>query len=400
MDAAIRRLSKQVRVKPEPRRSSTSGGNISSRPRSTGHSGIVMVKRAHAASALARRDRLGREGLMLRVRYVRAGGKHASPGCLRRHWFYIAREAAVMLDSEGEPIVLSNLGVTIEDIAEGVALQEQVLRATRKNAKLRFRMVGAFPYGFPVDARREVLQRIGHQLFGARGLPWSGAAHDADPAAEVDNPHFYLDYGLLPMARQPDGSFIVSNDLRTDLDGQEGLRFIRHMAAHVMTEVARDYGLERTFTALSYRERGMDRDGGEHVGQEATAAHRRGDYVAAVARNEAKRGGAEARDKVRRARERLEALEQLKRAIAAQAASIPSMTVPPEVETALSGAGSVVPTMSDLPAMVDAFSAASVPRLTGPDHPFIMPRSGSALHLAPPVSAGLVADIAIRNSVL
>jgi hypothetical protein len=86
-------------------------------------------------------------------------------------------------------------------------------------------MVGAFPYDFPVDARREVLQRIGDELFGQRGLPWSSAAHDADPDADVANPHFHLDYGLLPMARQPDGSYIVSNDLRTDLDGQEGLRF-------------------------------------------------------------------------------------------------------------------------------------------------------------------------------
>lgn len=253
---------------------------------------------------------------MLRIRYVRAGGKHASPGCLRRHWFYIAREAAVTLDSDGEPILLGNLGDTIDDFAEGVALQEQVLRATRKNAKLGFRMVGAFPYDFPVDARREVLQRIGDELFGQRGLPWSGAAHDADPAAEVDNPHFHLDYGLLPMARQPDGSYIVSNDLRTDLDGQEGLRFIRHMVAHVMTDVAHEYGLERTFTALSYRERGMDREGGEHVGQEATAAQRRGDYVASVARNEAKRRRDEVREKARKARERLDALERLKRAIA------------------------------------------------------------------------------------
>ncbi len=399
MDAAIRRLSKQVRVKPEPKRQSSPAQSPQARMRRTGHSGLVLVKRAHAASALARRDRRGREGLMLRIRYVRAGGKHASPGCLRRHWFYITREAAVTLDSVGEPILLGNLGDTIDDVAEGVALQEQVLRATRKNAKLGFRMVGAFPYGFPVDARREVLQRIGEQVFGARGLPWSGAAHDSDPDADVDNPHFHLDYGLLPMARQPDGSFVVSNDLRTDLDGQEGLRFIRHMVAHVMTEVAQEYGLERTFTALSYRERGMDREGGEHVGQEATAAQRRGDYVAAVARNEARRWGAEARDKARKARERLDTLERLKRAIAAEAASTPSMTMPPELDTDPSGAISAVPTISDLPAMVDAFSAAPAPRLTGPDLPFIMPRPRAAPHLdAVPASLTMRLPSPVRGS--
>lgn len=160
---------------------------------------------------------------MLRIRYVRAGGKHASPGCLRRHWRYIAREAAVTLDSDGRQIVLSNLGDNVDEVADALALQEQVLREMRKNAKLGFRMVGAFPYGLPVDARREVLQRIGEELFGARDLPWTAAAHDADPGAKVDNPHFHLDYGLLPMARQADDSFVISNDLRTDLDGQEGV---------------------------------------------------------------------------------------------------------------------------------------------------------------------------------
>jgi len=288
MDAAIRRLSRQVRIKPAAQRRSPTERQSRLRLLSTGHSGLIFANRGQVRSALARRDRLGREGIMLRIRYVRAGGKHAGQGCLRRHWYYIAREAAVTLDSKGELIVLSNLGDTIEEVAEGLALQELVLRAMRKNAKLGFRMVGAFPYGMPVDARRDALQRIGERVFGARGLPWSGAAHDADPAAKVDNPHFHLDYGLLPMARQADGSYIVSNDLRTDLDGEEGLRFIRHMVAQVMTEVAQEHGLERTFTALSYRDRGMDREGGEHVGQAGTAAHRRGEHVASIARNEAK----------------------------------------------------------------------------------------------------------------
>lgn len=323
MDAAIRRLSRQVRVRPEPPRTSSSSRPSPSRPVGTGHSGIVFTRRT--TSALARRDRLGREGIMLRIRYVRAGGKHASPGCLRRHWRYIAREAAVALDGDGEPIVLGNMGVTIEEVAGALDLQEQVLREMRKNAKLGFRMIGAFPYGLPADARRAVLQRIGDELFGARDLPWYAAAHDADPGAEADNPHFHLDYGLLPMARQADGSFVISNDLRTDLDGQEGLRFIRHTVARVMTEVAQEQGLDRSFTALSYRERGMDREGGEHVGQEGTAAHRRGEHVATIARNEARQRRAEARERSRKACERLDALERLKRAIEAMPAS-PSMT--------------------------------------------------------------------------
>ena len=390
VDAAIRRLSKQVRVKPEPQRRPSPEKQTRSRSRSTGHSGLVLVKRAQAASALARRDRLGREGMMLRVRYVRAGGNHAAPGCLRRHWHYIAREAAVTLDSDGKPIVLSNLGDTIDDVAEGVALQEQVLRATRKNAKLGFRIVGAFPYGFPVDARREVLQRIGDQLFGARGLPWSGAAHDADPAAEVDNPHFHFDYGLLPMARQPDGSYIVSNDLRTDLDGKEGLRFVRHMVAQVMTEVAQDYGLARTFTALSYRERDMDREGGEHVGQEATAAQRRGDYVASVARNDAKRRRDEAREKARKARERLDALERLKRAIAAEVTSAPSMTIPAEHENEFEMV-SIAPVKGNLPTLVDTMNAGLDPSLTGYGFPVTL-----ALSADPPHLGDVPANLALR----
>ncbi|MGZ0071981.1 hypothetical protein ACT9ST_09780 [Sphingobium limneticum] len=336
LDIVLRRLWKRVRVQPEPRRHAPAGRKARSMATSTGHSGMVLKVGSQASSALSRRDRAGREGIMLRIRYVRAGGQHAKPGCVVRHWRYIAREAAVTLDSEGEPIVLSNLGDAhadlddfIEQVAGGLAVQEKVLRAMRKNAKLSFRMVGAFPYGLPTDARREVLQRIGDEVFGARGLGWSAAAHDADPDAEVDNPHFHFDYSLLPTERQSDGSFIVANELRTDLDGQEGLRFIRHQVARILTEVAQEHGLNRTFTALSYRDRGMDREGGEHVGQQGTASHRSGHHVASIARNDARRRRDDARERAREARKRLEALEQLKQAIERDAVAVPDVVEAP-----------------------------------------------------------------------
>ncbi|MEO7466616.1 MAG: hypothetical protein ABIV36_06370 [Sphingobium limneticum] len=336
LDVALRRFWKRVRIQPEPRRHAPAGRKARSVATSTGHSGMVLKVRSQASSGLSRRDRAGREGIMLRIRYVRAGGQHAKPGCVVRHWRYIAREAAVSLDSDGEPIVLSNLGDAhadldgfIEQVAGGLAVQEKVLRAMRKNAKLSFRMVGAFPYGLPTDARREVLQRIGDQVFGARGLGWSAAAHDADPDAKVDNPHFHLDYSLLPTERQSDGSFVVANELRTDLDGQEGLRFIRHQVARILTEVAQEQGLDRTFTALSYRDRGMDREGGEHVGQQGTASHRSGHHVASIARNDARCRRDDARERAREARSRLEALEQLKRAIERDAAAVPDVVEAP-----------------------------------------------------------------------
>lgn len=367
MDAAIRRLSKMVRVKPEPRRRSASPRSSPSTQTKAGHARIVFTQRT--ASALARRDRLGREGIMLHSRYVRAGGKHASPGCLRRHYRYIARLAAVTRGSDGEPIVLGNMGATDDEVANALDLQEQVLRGMRKNAKLGFRMIGAFPYGLPVDARRKVLQRLGEELFGARDLPWTAAAHDADPGAKVDNPHFHLDYGLLPMAQQPDGSVIVSNDLRTDLDGQDGLRFIRHSVARVMTEVAYEYGLDRRFTALSYRERGMNHEGGEHVGQEGTAAHRRGEHVAAIARNEAKQRLGEARQKLKRARERVDALERLKRAIRAISAapSVADDLRPSEAAAALATSPTAMKAfhISALPAV--APEAFIIPAILPPD---------------------------------
>lgn len=372
MDAAIRRLSKQVRIRPEPRRSSSSatpGSPRSSRPGSARASHPGLTAKRAAISALARRDSLGREGIMLRIRYVRAGGKHASVGCLRRHYRYIAREAAVTLDRNGEPIVLGNMGVTVDEVADALDLQEQLLRGMRKNAKLGFRAIGAFPYGMPVEARREALQRIGDDLFGARGLPWTAAAHDSDPGADVDNPHFHLDYGLLPMARQPDGTFIISNDLRTDLDGQEGLRFIRHTVARVMTEVAQEYGLDRTFTALSYRERGMDRDGGEHVGREGTAAHRRGEHVAAIARNDAKERLAEARDKARRARERLEALEQLKHTITATETAPVLDAAPVNADIGIAVAMPAAPVVTHVIPVVDTLTARPAPIISTAPEP-------------------------------
>ncbi|WP_294239430.1 hypothetical protein [uncultured Sphingomonas sp.] len=356
LDAAIRRFHKRVRVQPEPRRRAPAAGKRKSTVAGTGHSGLVLKARPQTSSALSRRDRAGREGMMLRIRYVRAGGRHAAIGCVMRHWRYIAREAAVTIDVEGKPILAGNLGDAtaelddfIEQVAAGLAVQEKVLRAMRRNAKLSFRMVGAFPYGLPVAARRDMLQRIGDEIFGVRGLGCSAAAHDADPGADVDNPHFHFDYTLLPIERQADGSYIVSNELRTDLDGPEGLRFIRHQVARIMTEVAREHGLDRTFTALSYRERGMDREGGEHVGQQGTAAQRQGHHVATVARNEARRRRDDARERARAARERIAALEQLKRAIEGEAARVPLLPALPDIvvtDATLPAIGATIPDLA------------------------------------------------------
>lgn len=392
LDAAIRRFHKRVRVQPELRRREPAARKRKSTVAGTSRSALVIKARAHAPSALARRDRAGREGMMLRMRYVRAGGQQASMGCVARHWRYIAREAAVTLDAEGKPILAGNLGDAtaglddfIEQVAAGLAVQEKVLRAMRKNAKLSFRMVGAFPYGLPVAARRQVLQRIGDEIFGARGLGWSGAAHDADPDADVDNPHFHLDYTLLPIERQADGSYIVANELRTDLDGPEGLRFIRHQVARIMTEVAREHGLDRTFTALSYRERGMDREGGEHVGQQGTAAHRQGHHVAAIARNEARRRRDDARERARAARERIAALEQLKRAIEEDAARLPTMPAAPDIIVTDARA---LPIFNAMPAPMSAINLEPVPRIAvSKDVPmFPLPPEVPHISAVPPIS--------------
>ncbi|WP_294338227.1 hypothetical protein [uncultured Sphingomonas sp.] len=380
LDAAIRRFHKRMRVQPEPRRRAPAAGKRKSTVAGTGHSGLVLKARPQTSSALSRRDRAGREGMMLRIRYVRAGGRHAAIGCVVRHWRYIAREAAVTIDVEGKPILAGNLGDDtaelddfIEQVAAGLAVQEKVLRAMRKNAKLSFRMVGAFPYGLPVAARREVLQRVGDEIFGVRGLGWSAAAHDADPGADVDNPHFHFDYTLLPIERQADGSYIVSNELRTDLDGPEGLRFIRHQVARIMTEVARGHGLDRTFTALSYRERGMARECGEHVGQQGTAAQRQGHHVAAVARNEARRRRDDARERARAASERIAALEKLKRAIEEEVARVPSLPPPPDI---------VAPDATPLP-IGSALPDLAVPMKVGPMTNIATPESMSMLPLPP-----------------
>ena len=266
----------------------------------------------------------------------------------------------------------------IEQVAAGLAVQEKVLRAMRKNAKLSFRMVGAFPYGLPVAARREVLQRIGDEIFGVRGLGWSGAAHDADPGADVDNPHFHLDYTLLPIERQADGSYIVSNELRTDLDGPEGLRFIRHQVARIMTEVAREHGLDRTFTALSYRERGMDREGGEHVGQQGTAAQRQGHHVAAVARNEARRRRDDARERARAARERIAALEKLKRAIEQETARVPLLPVPPDIVVT---DATPLPIGRALPDLAGPMKVGPVPHIAIPESVSMLPLPPEAPHI-------------------
>jgi hypothetical protein len=131
------------------------------------------------------------------------------------------------------------------------------------------------------------------------------------------------------MERQSGGSFIAANERPTDLDSQEGLRFIRHQVARILTEVAQEHGLDRTFTALSYRDRGMDLEGSEHVSQQGTASHRAGHHVASIARNHVRRRCDDARERAREARKRLEALEQLKQAIERETTAVLDMSEAP-----------------------------------------------------------------------
>ncbi len=129
----------------------------------------------------------------------------------------------------------------------------------------------------------------------------------------------------------------------------------------------------------------MDREGGEHVGQQGTAAQRQGHHVAAVARNDARRRRDDAREWARAARERIAALEQLKRAIEKEAALVPLLPALPDIVVTDATLPAIGAAISDFAV---AMNVDPVPRTAVSDDVPMFPLPAQAPHIpvVPPTS--------------
>jgi hypothetical protein len=230
-------------------------------------------------------DSQGRIGVYYKQGYVRAGGKGGSPGCARRGWVYIARDGAVLTDHAGNPIIISNMGESFDEIAEAWEVSEHAARATRKNAKIQFRLVLALDADASQKEMVAAVKGFTELAFGHLDVPHSAVVHRPPPDGDQRNWHAHVLFSLRPMTVAADGGWDVADDLVSDLDGKDGVRLLRHLWAHAMSEAARGAGREAEYTGLSYAARGLDLDSQEHLGPMRADMVARGEHVPAHARN-------------------------------------------------------------------------------------------------------------------
>lgn len=230
-------------------------------------------------------DDRGRLGVFYRQSYVRAGGQKAGLGCARRFWFYTVRDGATLLDADGMPMLISNMGEDIFAIGDAWVVSETAARASRKNAKIQFRIEVALDAAATQGEMVEAVRLFCEKSFGLLDLPYSATIHKPGPDGDARNWHAHILFAHRPLRPTEAGQWEVADDLVTELDGADGVQMLRHLWAHAMTQAAEDAGRHQEYTGLSYAARGLDLQSQTHLGPALAAAVARGDYVAAQQRN-------------------------------------------------------------------------------------------------------------------
>ena len=227
-------------------------------------------------------DRWGQRGIFLKATYLSA--RTATIGANRRMINYITAPDHVAFDGE-TAMIASNIGENRAEMAAAFDVIEEVARASRKNAKL----VTTFIVNLPDDLTRAqqlaYVRDYAEAAFGAHDLPWVGAVHTPSPDGDQRNFHAHIAVSMRPMVRVADHQWSVCSELRGELDNKLQFRAWRLLAADMMTEASRAAGSDRSYTGLSYVERGLALKPTEKLGPRSTREVRNGQYDATNARN-------------------------------------------------------------------------------------------------------------------
>lgn len=228
-------------------------------------------------------DSKGRRGVFLSIHYD--GAKTTDRGVFRRRIEYAVNSRDVVLGSDGRPMLVSNV---TKDLDEAVALADEIeafARAERLNGKVCFNLIIGYPRTAAAHQRELILRRFCQRTFADEGLPFMALNHEPKRAGKVHNSHGHITGSLRSVHREGPYRYLISKDLRVDLDGEEGMARMRRILAEVTTQVMREAGFEHQYTHLSNAARGIALIPQEGLTKEQSEAAKRGENVAANERN-------------------------------------------------------------------------------------------------------------------
>lgn len=273
------------------------------------------------------RDKLRRRGVFARFRYYSA--RTAKPGVSKRVTIYIVKGAAI--DADGERMVRTNVGLTIEETVCGFDHLEQVNWSAQKGAKILNHAILAMDHRWTPEQMLEVAERWAEERFGQYDLPYCVALHEPPPEGDVRNWHCHVTWSWRPLERIGDHEWLVGEALRTDLDGAEGLLALRERFAAQMTEMSFQTGNRDIYTALSNVARGLPHEAQTHLGEARTRQVREGGFDAGNEENHERVLRSKAAvidDDLRREDERLAHKQQIEQRVRdqfAKALTLPAM---------------------------------------------------------------------------
>jgi hypothetical protein len=190
---------------------------------------------------------------------------------------YIWNGAA--LDADGAPVFRSNIGATIEEVVCGLDHLEQVNRAAQKGAKILNTAVLAMDHRWTPEQMVEVGEAWAQERFGQYGLPFAIALHEPPPDGDERNWHIHALWSWRPLEWVGDYEWLISETLRTELDGQEGLRLLRERFAALSTAMSFQRGECDVYTGLSHAARGLPIEPQTKLYEEKTRRARAGEFV-------------------------------------------------------------------------------------------------------------------------
>jgi hypothetical protein len=263
-------------------------------------------------------DDLGMRGVSWQQSYLGRRSASFHVGAARDHWDYLARDEAVLLGADGEPIIVSNMG---EDWVEiGVGWQAMEDASTRANAKIQMRTIVAFDADARPEEMQESLRHFCETILAPLGLPYSAVIHAPPEQGDQRNYHGHVAFSLRPMRRVEPYGWEIADEIRGELDGRDGVQMLRHLWAHSMSEAAERAGRTMRYTGLGYGARGLDLEAGEHLGEGRSAILARGGHVWAQERNRIKTARNAARRAIRDADQKIAALTAIRDAALARIA--------------------------------------------------------------------------------
>lgn len=265
------------------------------------------------------RDRQNRIGVFFDAKYY--SSRTARPGVAMRMTKYIWHGAA--LDERGAPMFRSNVGETIEEVVCAFDHLEQVNRSAQKGAKVLNTAVLAMDHRWTWEQMMEMGEAWAEERFGQYGLPFAIALHEPPPNGDERNWHIHVNWSCRPLERVAAYEWLVSESLRTELDGREGMRLLRERFAAQSTELSFRRGDCDVYTGLSHAARGLPIETQKKLYEEKTRRARAGEFVAENEENHERVLRSKAAmidDDLRREDVRLTRLQEIERRVASRIA--------------------------------------------------------------------------------